>query len=72
MLFALLYAYKLKQTFCFQALDYTGKNLITVHNALLLFKEYHEDAFSIATWSRFLSSRPVKEADVYFDEIRLI
>ncbi|XP_052781835.1 trichohyalin-like [Mya arenaria] len=54
----------------FQALDYTGKNRITLHNALLLFKDIHGDSFSMATWNRFLSSREIRDADVFFDEIR--
>ncbi|XP_052249024.1 uncharacterized protein LOC127856876 isoform X2 [Dreissena polymorpha] len=54
----------------FQALDYTGQNRITLQNALLLFKEFHGDAFSLATWRRFLSSRENSDSDVCFDEIR--
>lgn len=54
----------------FQALDYTGRNRISLHNALLLFKEIHGDSFSMSTWKRFLSSREFPDSDVYYDEIR--
>ena len=54
----------------FQALDYTGRNKISLHNALLLLKEFHGESFSMSTWQRFLSSREFPDSDVYFDEIR--
>lgn len=54
----------------FQALDYNGSNRISLKDALLLFKEFHGDRFSLYTWNNFLKSREEPDAGVYFDEIR--
>ncbi|XP_062600408.1 trichohyalin-like [Saccostrea cucullata] len=54
----------------FQALDYNGTNRICLKDALLLFREFHQERFSMYTWHQFLDSRAVPGADVYFDEIR--
>ncbi|XP_055999875.1 trichohyalin-like isoform X3 [Ostrea edulis] len=54
----------------FQALDYNSTNRICLKDALLLFREFHQNRFSMYTWHKFLDSRAVPGADVYFDEIR--
>ncbi|KAK3102812.1 hypothetical protein FSP39_014083 [Pinctada imbricata] len=55
----------------FQALDYNNTHRISLKDALLLFKEFHGDRFSMYTWRQFLESRINPAADVCFDEIRL-
>ncbi|XP_022298182.2 uncharacterized protein LOC111107326 isoform X1 [Crassostrea virginica] len=54
----------------FQALDSSGTNRISLKDALLLFREFHAERFSMHTWHQFLESRAIPNADVYFDEIR--
>lgn len=54
----------------FQALDYNGTNRICLKDAFLLFREFHQERFSMFTWQKFLESRTFPGADVYFDEIR--
>ncbi|GFS04510.1 trichohyalin-like [Elysia marginata] len=53
----------------FQALDCYGNNYINLSHALLLFREYHGDLFSLDIWRSFLESRETPESDVYFDEL---
>ncbi|XP_046580730.1 uncharacterized protein LOC124288178 isoform X2 [Haliotis rubra] len=53
----------------FQALDYNGDHRITLKDALMLFKEFHGESFSMQTWHDFLSSRTEANADVFFDEL---
>ncbi|XP_067683441.1 ciliary rootlet coiled-coil protein 2-like [Haliotis asinina] len=53
----------------FQALDYNGDHRITLKDALMLFKEFHGESFSMQTWHDFLSSRTEPNADVFFDEL---
>jgi len=55
----------------FQALDYGASNRISLPDALLLFREFHGDKFSLSTWKQFLKSREEPNSSVYFDEIRL-
>lgn len=54
----------------FQALDYRGTNRISLKDALMLFREFHADRFSLQTWNQFLESRDDPDDSVYFDEIR--
>ena len=54
----------------FQALDYRGTNRISLKDALMLFREFHADRFSLHTWNQFLESRDDPDDLVYFDEIR--
>lgn len=53
----------------FQALDYDGDHRITLKDALMLFKEFHGENFSMQTWHDFLSSRVEPNTDVFFDEL---
>ncbi|CAC5415799.1 unnamed protein product [Mytilus coruscus] len=55
----------------FQALDYKGTNRISLKDALMMFREFHGDRFSLYTWKEFLQSRDDPNEQVYFDEIRL-
>ncbi|XP_063400098.1 trichohyalin-like isoform X3 [Mytilus trossulus] len=55
----------------FQALDYKGTNRISLKDALMMFREFHGDRFSLYTWKEFLQSRDDPGEQVYFDEIRL-
>ncbi|XP_052070817.1 trichohyalin-like isoform X2 [Mytilus californianus] len=55
----------------FQALDYKGTNRISLKDALMMFREFHGDRFSLYTWKEFLQSRDDPDEQVYFDEIRL-
>lgn len=55
----------------FQALDYKGTNRISLKDALMMFREFHADRFSLYTWKQFLQSRDDPDENVYFDEIRL-
>ena len=55
----------------FFSLDYQGTCVISVQNALLLFKNTHNDRFSLHVWRKFLATRYAPEADVTFDEIKM-
>lgn len=55
----------------FQALDYKGTNRISLKDALMMFREFHGDRFSLYAWKEFLQSRDDPGEQVYFDEIRL-
>ena len=56
----------------FAALDKTGNNLITVKDALLLFKLTLGDGFSLQMWNNFLASRRDPVSDLCFDDVRML
>ncbi|ESO89984.1 hypothetical protein LOTGIDRAFT_164683 [Lottia gigantea] len=54
----------------FRALDLDGNNKISLKDALILFREFHGENFSLDTWNKFISSREYPYCDIYYDEIR--
>ncbi|XP_033123436.1 trichohyalin-like isoform X2 [Anneissia japonica] len=55
----------------FKALDRDGCDVISIKDALFLFKATHQEKFSMNTWNKFLETRESLKDNVCFDEVRM-